>query len=202
MHQSSLDKMAAFRDAHLGGRRHEALCILDLGSQDINGTYRALFARPPWRYAGLDLAAGSNVDIVLRSPYRWREIPANSADVVVSGQAFEHIRYCWATMLEIARVLRPGGLCCLVAPSAGPEHRFPLDCWRFYADGMASLAHWARLDVLEATVQPGDLGYADGSDTWRDAVLVCRKPDQGVWRNLKSGLRLRLRRWAVGLARE
>lgn len=199
MHQSSLDKMTAFRDAHLRGRETEALRILDLGSQDINGTYRPLFARPPWQYAGLDLVAGSNVDLVLRSPYRWREIPSGSADVVVSGQAFEHIRYCWATMLEIARVLRPGGLCCLIAPSSGPEHRYPVDCWRFYADGMAALAHWARLEVLEASVQSQDLGYADGSDTWRDAVLVCRKQDLGAWRNLRRCLRLRLRRWAVGL---
>src|SRR2546428_1237641 len=64
MHQSSFDKMTAFRRDYLETRRHEALVILDLGSQDINGSYRPLFALPPWRYVGIDLAAGNNVKVV------------------------------------------------------------------------------------------------------------------------------------------
>ncbi len=52
-----------------------------------------------WLYTGLDMAAGNNVDIVLRTPYVWHEVASGSADVVISGQAFEHIPYsgsrCW-----------------------------------------------------------------------------------------------------------
>ncbi len=66
MHPSSFDKMAAFRRDYLSGRENEELTILDLGSQDINGSYRELFAAPRWRYIGLDMAAGKNVDLVLR----------------------------------------------------------------------------------------------------------------------------------------
>ena len=58
MHQSSFDKMTAFRRDYLEPRRAEPLVILDLGSQDINGCYRPLFALPPWKYVGVDLAAG------------------------------------------------------------------------------------------------------------------------------------------------
>ena len=47
MHQSSFDKMTAFRRDHLEARRDEPLVIVDLGSQDINGSYRPLFALPP-----------------------------------------------------------------------------------------------------------------------------------------------------------
>lgn len=192
MHQSSINKMTAFCDDHLLSKINEKLQILDLGSQDVNGSYRPIFMQPNWTYIGLDMAAGNNVDIVLKTPYVWKEIVSGSADVVISGQAFEHIQYIWITILEIARVLKPGGICCILAPSSGPEHRYPMDCWRFYPDGMISLANFAQMDVLEATTQWQDLGDAD-SDAWHDSMLVCRKPDNGMWVNKKRDLKRWLR---------
>lgn len=189
MHQSSMDKMAAFRDQYLSSKIGIPLRILDLGSQDVNGSYRSLFADPAWRYIGLDMEAGKNVDVVLRTPYTWKEVKSNSADVVISGQAFEHIEYVWITMLEIARVLKQGGICCILAPSSGPEHRFPMDCWRFYPDGMKALAKFAQLEAIEAQTQWENQGYNDGSDEWHDSMLVCRKPDLGAWRNAKANLK-------------
>jgi len=177
--------MAAFRDRYLSGRVKEPLRILDVGSQDVNGSYRQIFSEPLWSYTGLDMAAGNNVDIVLRTPYVWHEVASASADVVISGQAFEHIQYFWITMLEIARVLRAGGVCCILAPSSGPEHRYPVDCWRFYPDGLVSLAQFAQLETLEAVTQWDDLGD-EVSDCWHDSMLVCRKPDRGPWLGLKS----------------
>jgi len=100
-------------------------------------------------------------------------------------------------MLEVARVLKPGGICCILVPSSGPEHRHPLDCWRFYPDGMVSLAHFAQMEVIEAVTQWQDLGYADSSDCWHDSMLVCRKPDKGVWWNKKSSLKLWLQHWTA-----
>ena len=94
----------------------------------------------------MDLSEGENVDLVLSDPYSWSEIRSSSVDVFVSGQAFEHIEFFWQTMLEIARALKPGGLCCIIAPSGGPEHKYPLDCWRFYPDGFRALARYAGLD--------------------------------------------------------
>ncbi len=176
MHKSSRDKMLAFRETYLESRKDEQLSILDLGSYDVNGSYREYFEVYSWRYRGIDMVVGENVDIVLQDPYNWREISSGSADVLISGQAFEHIEFFWLTMLEIARVLKPGGLCCLIAPSGGPEHRYPVDCWRFYPDGFAALARFASLEVSEIYSQNGTTGYADGSDMWQDTVLVCRKP--------------------------
>ena len=192
MHQSSIDKMINFRNNHLHAKTNEKLQILDLGSQDVNGSYRPIFMQPGWKYTGLDMEAGNNVDVVLKTPYVWTEIPSESADVVISGQAFEHIQYIWITILEIARVLKPGGICCILAPSIGPEHRYPMDCWRFYPDGMISLAHFAQMDVLEATTQWQDDGDPD-SDAWHDSMLVCRKPDHGAWINMKCDLKRWLR---------
>ena len=177
MHPSSYDKMAAFRRDYLEARRLERLTILDLGSQDINGSYRPLFSEPAWRYVGIDMVAGKNVDVVLRDPYHWREIAANSADVVISGQTFEHTEFFWLTMHQIARALKPGGLCCILAPSSGPEHRFPVDCWRVYPDGFRAVARYAGLETLEAITQWEDLPQYDSeSNKWHDSVLVACKP--------------------------
>ena len=175
MHQSSLDNMMTFKRKYLDGRGSEPLLILDLGSLDVNGSYKGYFEVSPWIYRGIDMVAGKNVDLVLQDPYDWQELKSNSADVVISGQAFEHIEFFWLTMLEIARVLKPAGLCCLIAPSGGPIHRYPVDCWRFYPDGLAALARFASLEVSEVTVQNGTTGYPDQSDLWQDTVLVCRK---------------------------
>lgn len=195
MHQSSVEKMIKFRDQHLSPKKKQPLRILDLGSQDVNGSYRPLFSKHPWEYIGLDMQGGDNVDIILQTPYVWNEVASGSADVLISGQAFEHIEYFWVTMLEVARVLKPNGICCILAPSSGPEHRYPLDCWRFYPDGMVSLARFAQMEVIDATTQWQDMGYTDGSDTWHDSMLICRKPNKGKLRNIQRSVTRWLKHW-------
>jgi len=177
MHQSSFEKMLSFRDAYLEGRQNEPLRILDLGSMDVNGSYKPIFDSTGWIYQGVDLSTGPNVDLVLQNPYSWKEIPSGSADVFVSGQAFEHIEFFWITILEVMRVLRTGGLCCIIAPAGGFEHRYPVDCWRFYPDGMRALARFARLTVLEVSTQwdPNPEYARDDSNRWHDSILICTK---------------------------
>jgi SAM-dependent methyltransferase len=195
MHPSSFDKVSAFARKYLDARRHEPLVILDLGSQDYNGSYRPLFDQPPWRYLGVDVAPGKNVDVVLREPYRWREIKEGSADVIVSGQTFEHTEFFWLTMREIARALKTGGLACIIAPSAGDEHRYPVDCWRVYPDGLRAAARYAGLETIEAWTQWEDLPrYDHESNKWHDSVLVARKPDE----KLTARWRRRFDRWVAG----
>jgi SAM-dependent methyltransferase len=185
-------KMKLFRDRYLGEPTSPPLRVLDIGSQDINGSYRELFEGSRWHYVGADSAPGKNVDIVLTSPYRWNEFADSEFDVVICGQAFEHIEFFWITMLEIGRVLKPGGLCCIIAPGSGFEHRRPVDCWRFYSDGMQALARWARLDVLQATTQWESEHHPDGSDIWKDSVLIASKPRYSRIGALKQRLKYRL----------
>ena len=195
MHQSSLDKMTRFRDSYLAGRKD--LTIYDIGSQDVNGCYRPVFAEPSWRYIGIDMTAGGNVDVVLRNPYRWGKVASSSADVVISGQAIEHIEFFWMTMLEVERVLKSDGLCCIIAPSGGFEHRYPVDCWRFYPDGFRALARFARLQPVEIFTQWESQDYADGSDIWQDSVLIARKPSRSRTDALRKAVRRRLLQFAA-----
>jgi SAM-dependent methyltransferase len=170
-----MDDMKLFVDTYLSARKSEPLRILDLGSMEYGPTYRQFFQEEPWTYIGLDIAPGKNVDLVLEDGYHWKEVKNESADIIISGQAFEHIEYFWLTMSEIAKALKPGGLCCIIAPSGGPEHRYPVDCWRIYPDGLRAMAKYAGLDVLEARTQWEPKGYPDDSDTWANSVLVAQK---------------------------
>lgn len=188
--------MAEFRRDYLDSRRDESLKIVDLGSLDVNGSYRRLFAQPPWQYVGVDLAPGENVDLVLRDPYFWGEFASASVDVVVSGQTFEHTEFFWETMLEIARILKPHGLVCVIAPASGPEHRFPLDCWRLFADGLHAAARYAELEVLEARTQWEDLSqYDEESNKWHESILIALKVAEPFWKTMQRALRPRLNRW-------
>jgi SAM-dependent methyltransferase len=134
-------------------------------------------------YVGVDVVEGENVDVVMAKPYRI-PMKSNSFDLVITGSAFEHIPFMWASFLEITRVLRPGGLIFLTAPSRGHIH-FDMDCWRFYPDSMRALAAFARIQLLEAhTDMPpkhprGGVDYAGvdyDRNYWGDTAGVFRKP--------------------------
>lgn len=172
MHNTSLWKMKAFVDTYLSEFTDSDLEILDFGSQTVDAqgsSYRSLFWSSRWNYRGLDITDGENVDIVVADPFDWRSIASDSADVVVSGQAFEHVDYFWVSAFEIARVLKPGGVAAIVAPSSGPEHRYPLDCWRYYRDGLVALCAYIDFELLDA--------FTDWNrETWADSMLVMRKP--------------------------
>lgn len=177
MHPTSLEKMKAFVEGYLQGYKEYPLVILDVGSQAVEGmaTYRQFFNNPKWQYLRLDMVSGENVDIVVKDPYRWDEIEDSSIDVVISGQAFEHIEYPWLTIKEIFRVLKDKGLACIITPSAGPEHKYPFDCWRIYPDGMKALGKWAGFRIIEVFTDWGLL-------PWQDTFAVFQKPLTGASR--------------------
>lgn len=190
MHDSSYEKMEMFVRVHLDAARGLPLQILDFGSQTVDDqprSYRDLFVDPAWSYLGLDIEAGANVDIVVNDAYHWSEVASDSVDVVVSGQAFEHVEYFWASMFEITRVLKPGGLAVIIAPSNGVEHRYPVDCWRFYRDGFAALARHVDCEVVDV--------FTDWNRAvWADSVLVARKPAFDTGRRTRFHQRAALQR--------
>src|SRR5215207_5520784 len=145
VHDSAFEKAQVFRRAYLAPYQDEALTVLDVGSAVVAEGHRSnqqAFENPNWRYLGLDIQAAPNVEVVVADPYDWREVADASADVVACSQVLEHTEFFWITVLEIGRVLKPNGLAFIVAPGSGPLHRYPVDCWRFYDDGLPALARW------------------------------------------------------------
>lgn len=168
MHQSSFSAMERFKEQYLD--KNSILDILDVGSFDANSdpfNYGFLFNEKNWNYTGMDIKEGPNVDLVVSDIYNWFGIKDETYDVVISGQAFEHMEFFWKTIVEIERILKPQGLCCIIAPSTGPVHRNPYDCFRFTDDGMKAIGKYAGLEVLES--------YTQTSPIWNDSVLICRK---------------------------
>jgi SAM-dependent methyltransferase len=155
--------------------------VLDVGSYGVNGTYKDLFDESKFHYTGLDMEEGPNVDIALKNPYDWNEIGTDSFDVVISGQAFEHIEFFWITMSEMTRVLKKDGLLCVIAPNGFGEHRCPVDCYRFFSDGMIALARYVSLEPLHAHTNcaPSESDAAWYSGKQADSMLIARKPYDG-----------------------
>ena len=177
MHKSSMLRMEWFIKTYLNNK--EKLNILDVGSYNVNGCYRELFDEENHIYKGLDMEAGPNVDIVPNSPYVWSEVDNDTYDVVISGQALEHIEFFWVTVAEIIRVTKKGGYICIIAPNGFDEHRYPVDCWRFFTDGMIALAKYFQLELVHAyTNSAPDIQMNDWySESCADTMLVAKNYD-------------------------
>ena len=184
MHKSSFLRMQWFVNNFVSKIDKEKIKILDVGSYDINGTYKELFSGGRYEYTGCDIEEGPNVDVVLRSPYEW-EIENDTYDVVISGQAFEHIEFFWVTMGEMVRVLKRDGFICIIAPSGFSEHRYPVDCYRYFTDGMISLARYCELELEHAHTNcaPTAEDIAWYSNNCADSMMIARKPYKGETRH-------------------
>ncbi|MGD0764115.1 MAG: methyltransferase domain-containing protein [Roseiarcus sp.] len=169
MHASSYENMQKCYQRHIVGSPLEGQAqvrVLDVGGADVNGSYRTIFARPRFAYSVADIQAGPGVQIVCEDPYRL-PLDDRSMDIVVSGQMLEHCEFFWLTFAEMVRVLRPGGFLFLIAPSSGPVHRYPVDCYRFYPDAYRALARYASCALLDV--------WLDERGPWRDLVGVFQR---------------------------
>lgn len=189
MHQSAYKRMRrCIADFVPTDRR---LTVVDFGSGtnpkvfEQGMTHSELFADYDVDMIGIDVEQRHNVDIVMTKPYRV-PLKSNSVDVVVSGQTFEHIPFFWASMLEIGRVLKPGGVFIMTVPSRGHPHT-KVDCWRYYEDGVRAMAAFTGLKVrLASTDFPIKkegrgriydlISDADVEGYWGDTVGVLQKP--------------------------
>jgi SAM-dependent methyltransferase len=178
MHEASFEKMRAFRYAYLADLS-TPVRVLDIGGggHDPAQTYRPLFPAPTFEYVSLDLVESPHTDIVPKDIFSWEELAAESFDVVISGQTFEHNPLFWITAAEIARVLTQGGLAAVIAPSTGEVHRYPFDCWRFYPDSWGALTAYVGLELEESYVEvSAHARVLHGLEEWHDALMVARKP--------------------------
>ncbi|OGK52581.1 hypothetical protein A2966_03510 [Candidatus Roizmanbacteria bacterium RIFCSPLOWO2_01_FULL_41_22] len=169
MHINSLNIMHEFIEKYLPD---DDLKVLDLGSRVVKnqehlGSYRQFFTNSKWKYTGADTEAGNNVDEVIQS-YNF-PFEDETFDFVVSGQTVEHVEYPWQWFKELARVLKKGGLCCIIAPAVIHEHKYPIDTYRYYPDGMRALANWSGLSVIKVERVVVD-------KKMEDTYLIAQKP--------------------------
>ncbi|HML10167.1 MAG TPA: methyltransferase domain-containing protein [Stellaceae bacterium] len=159
--QRCYDFYVAGQPAPPGGK----LTVVEIGSEEFNGAYRHIFADERFAYVGCDRALGPGVDIVLDNPYKL-PLPDASADYVISGQMLEHCEFFWLSFAEMLRVLKPDGYLFLIAPSGGPIHNYPVDCYRFYPDAFHALARYSGCQLLDL--------WHDDRGPWKDLVGIFR----------------------------
>lgn len=131
--------------------------ILDVGSQDINGSYRQMFLDLGCEYVGVDIVGGNGVDMIV--PFNKLPFEDGYFDCVISGQTLEHAEMPWELSREMGRVLKSGGLSCWIAPWRFHVHRdalCPYDRWRILDDGMKILMGLAGLEVLDCQMYEDD----------------------------------------------
>ena len=157
MHESSIGNMKTFKEKYLKDTLGK---VLDVGSQDVNGTYRDIFEN--WNYTGFDINPGKNVDVT-----NWKDLKNKKFDAIICGQVFEHVENDIELIEKIAKHLKKGGYCCIIAPSTGPKHGYPGDYRRYQPNDFLDLALFAKLEVLECKI--------NGTNPWNDCILIAKK---------------------------
>lgn len=106
--------------------------LLEIGgrARSAPSSYRPL-APPGWRYVSFDIVDGPDVDVVGDAHELSSYFDAGSIDAIVSASVFEHLAMPWKAVLEMNRVLAPGGTVLTTTHQAWPLHEQPWDFWRY-----------------------------------------------------------------------
>lgn len=117
MHDSVLRFVRHVREQHEEHFRDPAW-VLEVGSYDINGSVRPIFACK--NYIGVDLLWGPGVDF-RGYVHLWPH--QHVFDTVISTETLEHDRYWPDTLMAMFRLTKPGGLIVVTcATDPRPEH--------------------------------------------------------------------------------
>ncbi len=112
--------------------------VLEIGARARSGTvFSDRFAGTS--YVGFDIRPGPNVDVVGDVHELSRHFPEGHFDAAFGIAVFEHLAMPWKAVLELNRVLRPGGLVFVSTHPTYPPHDRPWDYWRFTRDAFAVL---------------------------------------------------------------
>jgi len=126
----------------LGGAEKK---ILDVGCGDK--PYKPYFGHVS-EYIGIDVEAGSEVDMILSPGNSW-PLDTNHFDVVLCTQVLEHVGDVHQVCKEINRVLKPGGLAVMSFPFLYNEHGAPEDYRRFTVYGASTIFPEMKIKIIK-----------------------------------------------------
>ena len=143
--------------------------VLEIGSQNVNGTPRSVvIPLKPASYVGVDFAPGDGVDQVADASDLVKVFGRDRFDVVISTEMLEHAKDWKAAVRSMKAVLKPLGLLVVTTRGPGfPFHGFPHDYWRFTIQDFVEI--WN--DFLFMVFKPDPDPKAPG------VLLKARKPE-------------------------
>ena len=121
--------------------------ILEIGPDSFPSTYQQLSKIFSLDWHTLDMLDNDLLTYPNSNEYSF-DIPDNTYDVVLSGQVIEHVRKPWRWIPELERITKLGGLVITINPVSWIYHAAPIDCWRIYPEGMASIYEDSSLTIL------------------------------------------------------
>jgi SAM-dependent methyltransferase len=125
--------------------------ILDAGAGEC--VYKRFFSH--YNYKAIDLAVGerrwnySNLDCI----GLLHEMPIKDGifDAVLCTQVLEHLEWPRESVMEMYRVLKPGGKLYITLPMAQSEHQVPYDFFRYTSYGIESICKHAGFKEIKIT---------------------------------------------------
>lgn len=123
---------------------------LDVGS---GTSERYPFRSQVSEYIRMDIAPGSNVDVVGRA--EAIPFPNDSFDSVVSTQVFEHVENPEQSAREVCRVMKKGGHLLITVPQWNELHEEPHDYWRYTRYGLQTLFERHGCALIRMTPRGG-----------------------------------------------
>ncbi len=118
----------------------EGLRILEIGSREVTGESEARQRMSKGCYVGFDIYPGKNVDVVgdvhqLSSYFREDE----RFDIIYSSACFEHFAMPWLAAVEIAKMLKVGGIVFVETHFSYRAHERPWNFFQFSDMGLRVL---------------------------------------------------------------
>jgi SAM-dependent methyltransferase len=131
--------------------------VVELGTRRQQGqerTRHSVWVPHAAQYIGVDYEAGDDVDVVADAHELSKHFAGESVDAVVACSILEHIKYPWIAAVEIAKILKPGGLVFIHTHQTFALHAHPHDYWRFSTEGLMALFSPALgLEILSCHYQ-------------------------------------------------
>jgi SAM-dependent methyltransferase len=108
---------------------HKGLRILEVGSREVTGISDARKRFSNAEYVGFDFYPGPNVDVVGDAHRLSSYFGDQKFDVIYSSAVFEHFAMPWLVAVEIAKLLKVGGIVYVETHFSYKSHERP---WHFF----------------------------------------------------------------------
>jgi len=128
---SSITSHLRWRNHLMGLFNRPGMSVLEIGSREVTGKSMAREAFGNARYVGFDFYPGRNVDVVGDAHKLASYFAGEKFDLVYSTAVLEHFAMPWVVALEVAKLVKVGGMTCHETHFSYSSHERPLHFFQF-----------------------------------------------------------------------